>query len=99
LPVYVEDPTTKIGVVTAIGTSVVAITWVIPLITIAFPDTRRINVVGEADPDPETTMVPPGVSVELPMIKFDDGSPVIVEVPAVKTGTVTDGGVDGPGAW
>jgi hypothetical protein len=48
-----------------IGTSVVAIAWVIPLITIAFPDTGRINVVGEADPDPETTMVPPGVSVEL----------------------------------
>jgi hypothetical protein len=99
LAVYVKDPTTNIGVVNAIGTSVVAIAWVLPLITIAFPETARINVVGEADPDPETTMVPPRVNVELPMIKFDDGSPLIVEVPAVKIGTVTDGGVDGPGAW
>ena len=97
LAVYVEDPTTNIGVVTATGTSVVPIAWVIPLITIAFLDTGRINVVGGADSESERTMLPPGVSVELPMIKFDDGSPVIIEVPTVNIGTVTDGGVDGPG--
>jgi len=82
LAVHVETPITSIDVVTAIGTSVVAIAWVMPLITIAFPDTGRINVVGEADPEPERTIVPPGLSVELPIMKFDDKSPVIVELPA-----------------
>jgi hypothetical protein len=90
LAVYVEDPTTNIGAVTAIGTCVVRIAWVLPLITIAFPDTGRINVVGEADPELERTIVPPGLSVELPIIKFDKGSPVIVELPSVKIGTVAD---------
>lgn len=93
LAVYVETPITSIGVVTAIGTSVVAIAWIMPLITIAFPDTGRINVVGEADPEPERTIVPPGLSVELPIMKFDDKSPVIVELPAVKMGTFADKGI------
>jgi hypothetical protein len=93
LAVIVVPPTVNIaaGVLTT-GTLEVWMPCVAPLMITADPVAGRTNVVGDAPPEPGTITVPPGVSVELPMTKFDCEFPIIVVPPAVIIGATVIAG-------
>jgi hypothetical protein len=65
---------------------------VTPLMIIAVAEVGRTYVIGEDVPEPEMTTVPPGVSVELPILKPDTELPVNVVPSAVNIGATVEAG-------